>query len=215
MSCLEEAWEIGAMKSLQVLARWSFQKASVLRTAISILIVAVVACGRVSEPAQDLATSLAFPFAERIGWLHGSCLAIAKPDLVGGTPVALVITGEPQKLQQARIGERTDSPDKCQALIHGRAAVNAKAGTFFYALETGSIGPTDMGFAIVVPPVNPEVVNGLVRVDLDRNGHSEVFSSCATSEGINFAVWTEMAYQGEPLWSAYYYLDYETEPTCP
>lgn len=93
--------------------------------------------------------------------------------------------------------------------------MNAKRGVSFYKFETGNISPTDMGFGIVKPPVNPAIVNGLARVDLDQDGHSEVFSSCATTEGIKFAVWTEKAYQGEPRWSGYYYLDYETKPTCP
>jgi len=99
--------------------------------------------------------------------------------------------------------------------MQGRAAVNAKPGMFFYTLATGSIDSADMGFGIVAPPANPKVVNGLARVDLDQNGHSEVFASCATTEGIKFPVWTERAYQGEPRWSGYYYLDYESQPTCP
>ena len=93
--------------------------------------------------------------------------------------------------------------------------MNAKPGMSFYALETGSVGVSDMGFGIVTPPPNPGVVNGLARVDLDQDGRNEVFSSCATSEGIKFAVWTGKAYQGEPRWSGYYYLDYEMKPTCP
>jgi hypothetical protein len=192
-----------------------FQRGVGLRAAIAILIIAAVSCGRVNEPGQHAAVGAAFPFSERIGWLHGPCLAISNPNLAHGTAVALVIAGEPQKVQQARIQERTESPATCQALMEGRARVNAKPGMSFYALETGSVGSTDMGFGLVAPPANPAVVNGLARVDLDQDGHSEVFSSCATSEGIRFAVWTEKAYQGESRWSGYYYLDYEMKPTCP
>ena len=192
-----------------------FQRAGGLRAGIPILIIAALACGRVSELDQRGAGGTTFLFRERIGWLHGSCLACSNPDLARGTPLALVITAEPQWVQQARIQERTDSPVRCQALMEGRAAVNAKPGMSFYALESGSISSSDMGFGIVAPPANPEVVNGLVRVDLDQDGHGEVFSSCATTEGIKFAVWTEKAYQGEPRWSGYYYLDYESTPNCP
>jgi hypothetical protein len=185
------------------------------RAAIPILVAAAVACS-VSEPVQQPpAVAVPFPFGERIGWLHGSCLAISNPNLAAATPVALVLTGEPQKVQQARIKGRTDSPQACQPLMEGRAAGNAKPGMFFYGLETGSIGSTEMGFGIVEPPANPEVVNGLAQVDLDRDGHREVFTSCATTEGIKFAVWADKAYEGEPRWSGYYYLDYETTPTCP
>jgi hypothetical protein len=93
--------------------------------------------------------------------------------------------------------------------------MNAKPGISFYALETESVGSTDMGIGIVEPPASLAVVNGLARVDLNQDGQSEVFSSCATSEGIKFAVWTGKAYQGEPRWSGYYYLDYDLRPTCP
>src|SRR5580704_16110378 len=120
------------------------QRGAGIRAAIPILIVAAISCGRVSEQVQHAGVGVAFPFRERIGWLQGPCLAIANPNLVRGTPVALVITGEPQKIQQARIEEQTHSPATCQALMEGRAKMNAKPGISFYALDTGSIGSTDM-----------------------------------------------------------------------
>ncbi len=86
---------------------------------------------------------------------------------------------------------------------------------FFYKLQTGSVGFTEMGFGIVKPPSIPFVVNGLAQVDLDQDGHREVFSSCATTEGIKFTIWNDKAYQGKPRWSGYYYLNYEMKPTCP
>jgi hypothetical protein len=205
----------GSMRGRCGLPLRTFQSADWLFAAIPILIIAAVSCGHVSEQGQHAAVGVAFQFGERIGWLHGTCLAISNPNLAKGTPVVLVITGEPQKVQQARIQAQTNSPATCQALMEGRAKVNAKPGMSFYGLETESVGSTDMGFGIVAPPANPVVVNGQARVDLDQDGRSEVFSSCATSEGIKFAVWTEKAYQGDPRWSGYYYLDYESKPTCP
>jgi hypothetical protein len=127
----------------------------------------------------------------------------------------LVVTGKPQKVQQARSLEQTTDPTRCKALLQGRTEINAKPEISFYALETRSLDPTDMGIGIVEPPAMPVVVKGLVRADLNQDGQSEVFSSCATSEGIKFAVWTGKAYQGEPLWSGYYYLGYDLHPTCP
>ena len=186
------------------------------RCAVVVLVLGVVgACERGSEPKPHAAATLPVPIAERIGWLHGPCLAIANPKLAGGTPLTLVLAGEPQTVQPARIGERTVSPERCQALKEGRAAVNAKPGVVFYTLEAGSLDATAMGFGIVPPPAQPAVVSGLVQVDLEQDGHREVFSSCATTEGIKFALWADKAYQGEPRWSAYYYLDYESQPTCP
>lgn len=184
-----------------------------LLAALSMLIIAV-SCGGSKGKGQGAANS-SFSYAENIGWVHGACLAIANANLTRGTGVSLVITGEPQKVQQARIQEKTASPEACPALMEGRAKMNSKPGIFFYSLEAGSASPTDMGFGIVAPPTTPAVVNGLAQADLDRDGHSEVFSSCATSEGIKFAVWTDKPYQGEPRWSAYYRLDYDMTPNCP
>ena len=93
--------------------------------------------------------------------------------------------------------------------------MNANPGISFYALEPGSVGATDMGIGIVEPSTPPAIVNGQARIDLSRDGQSEVFSSCATSEGIKFAVWNAKAYEGEPRWSGYYYLGYDLQPTCP
>ena len=185
---------------------------SCLRAAIVFLIVVVASCSPASEPKTAVPP---FPFNERIGWFHGPCLAISGPELARGTPVTLVIAAEPQKVQQARIQEKTDSPASCPALMEGRAAQNRKPGVAFFVLEGASVGPSDMGFGIVMPPATPAVVNGQAEIDLDQDGHKEVFTSCASSEGIKFAVWTEKPYQGEPRWSAYYYLDYDLTPTCP
>ncbi len=186
-----------------------------LRAAIPVLILAAVSCGRVSESGQPAAAVAAFSFATGIGWFHGPCLAITNANLAHGAPVSLVIMAEPQAVQQARIQERTDSPAACQALMQGRGAVNAKPGMSFYTMEAASLTSTDMGFGIVAPPTEPIVVNGLAQADLDQDGQNEVFSSCATSEGIKFAVWTGQSYRREPRWSGYYYLDYDTTPTCP
>jgi hypothetical protein len=185
-----------------------------ISAAITIFIFAVVSWGCGSESSQHVADAK-LPLSKRIGWLHGPCLAISNPSLAHGTPVALIMTVQPQRVISARILEQTSSPSTCPALIEGRREMNSKDGTSFYKLETGGISPTDMGLGIVSPPANIVVADGLARAALDRNGHSEVFSSCATSEGIRFAVWDDTAYQGMPRWSGYYYLDYDTNPTCP
>jgi hypothetical protein len=194
-----------------------FRRTVAIGAAVLILVAGASACGGIGDrdQKQNANGGAAFSFDDRIGWLHGSCLAISKPDLARGTPVALVITAEPQRAQQALILEQSDSPATCQPLLEGRAAINANAGMAFYALDAPGIAATDMGFGIVTPTANPQIVNGLARIDLDQDGRAEVFSSCATSEGINFGVWTDKAYEGEARWSGYYYLDYETTPTCP
>jgi len=188
--------------------------ADVLGVKVPILAMVAISCACLRDPGRA-AVSEAFSYDQRIGWLHGRCLAISNPNLTPGTTVVVVITGEPQTVERAQIQGQTDSSEACKALMPERAKVNAKPGIFFYALESEKIANTDMGIGIVAPPANPTVVNGLARVDLDRDGGSVVFSSCATSEGMKFGVWTDNAYQGKPRWSGYYYLGYDLTPNCP
>jgi hypothetical protein len=51
-------------------------------------------------------------------------------------------------------------------------------------------------------------------IDLTGDGTAETFTQCSTSEGISFSVWSGKPYAGEPLWSGYYYLGYDTEVIC-
>ena len=187
--------------------------AKALVAAILILDLTAVSCGHGNGQRQQ--ADEPFSYDHRIGWLHGRCLAISDPKLTAGTPVAVIIAGEPQRIEQAKIQQPTDSSTVCSALLPPRAKRNAKPGTTFYALDASKIQPTDMGIGIVSPPAQPEVVNGVALIDLDRNGHPVVFASCSTSEGIKFTVWTDKAYQGEPRWSKYYYMGYDLTPNCP
>lgn len=200
--------------------RWAIRRPHlrlVLCAAGPLLLMAAISCRKQSQAKQPphSAAGEAFPFQERIGWFQGPCIAISNQHLAPGTSVTLVVMAEPQKVQQARSLEQTTDPKTCKALLQQRAAVNAKPGISFYALQPGSVESTDMGIGIVEAPASPTVMNGLAQVDLNHDGQNEVFSSCATSEGIKFAVWTGKAYQGEPRWSGYEYLGYDLQPTCP
>jgi hypothetical protein len=180
------------------------------------LLIGAAACGRTGDRVTNVARVDNFPLAERIGWFHGPCLASANPSLSPGTPVLLVLTTEPQTTAAGEIGPRTSSAETCKPLLEDRATENAKAGVVFYAVTAKGIEPTEMGIGIVdPPPATPRIVNGRVRIDLDGNGRPVAFSSCATTEGIRFAAWTEEAYRGEPRWTAYYYLGYSSQPNCP
>ena len=124
-------------------------------------------------------------------------------------------TGVPQKVAQAHVLEKTDSAASCPALSEGRKEINSRAGTTFYRLDTQGASSSDTGIGIVASQTTPAVVDGFAKADLDHDGHDEVFSTCASSEGIKFAVWTDKAYQGQPRWSGYYYVDYDLTPNCP
>lgn len=183
----------------------------------SFLLVAAVAsaCAGAKEGAQTKSSPRPFAFDQRIGWLDGPCLAIADSGLAIGTVLAVVLTDEPQSVRRAQLGAPTDAATTCRALLPGRAAMNAKPGMFFYDVTGDSIDTDVMGIGIVSPDTTPAIVGGAAQADLDEDGVREVFSSCATSEGIRFNVWSDQANKGSPRWSGYYYLDYDTTPNCP
>src|SRR5262245_61024331 len=183
--------------------------------AMLLLIVATTDCRQGSERTQHSTNGEVFPLDRWIGWFHGPCLAISDPNLARGTTVDLVVMGEPQSLLQGQVGEQVTSGAACAPLAEGRRSQNAKPGTSFYGLEGTKLASTDMGIGIVAAPHKLVVVNGLAQTDLNSDGRTEVFSSCATTEGINFAISTNKPYQGIPLWSKYYYLGYDMKPTCP
>jgi hypothetical protein len=180
------------------------------RAATLLLIVVGMGCRQGREATKPEV----FPLDRRTGWFHGACLAMSDPNLARGTAVNLVVMAEPQRVLQGRIGEKKSSAASCAPLTEGRRSQNAKPGTSFYGLEGTELAATDMGIGIVTPPQKLVVVNGLAQTDLNSDGLPEVFSSCTTTEGINFTVSTEKPYQGNPLWSGYYYLGYDMEPTC-
>lgn len=184
-----------------------------------IALLLVVACGNRDAPkvrATDTpVVAAAFSYADHLGWWHGRCLAISNDHITSGTPVTLIVTGTPQVVRSAKVGEHVNSGELCAALKGGRATANAKPDISFYALQADSIETTDMGIGITSTPIASTVVNGRVEASLLQDQHKNVFTTCATSEGMKFAVWVDKAYVGEPLWSGYYYLDYDTTPTCP
>ncbi|MBD2308189.1 hypothetical protein H6G17_22205 [Chroococcidiopsis sp. FACHB-1243] len=50
--------------------------------------------------------------------------------------------------------------------------------------------------------------------DLDGDGIEESFRSCASFEGLHLTVWSGQALTGTRKWHSYYYLGFDSEPTC-
>lgn len=189
------------------------------------LLVVTTACSRSGnqavqalQPAHAPAAAAdrsSFPMEEQIGWFHGRCLALTNAQFAQGAPMWLVLTNDPQTVIAAKLGSATSSADTCKPLLDDRVEENTKPGVVFYSVEAANLQPTDMGIGIVGSSARPEIVNGRARVDFEKGGHTVVFSSCTTTEGVRFAMWNDTPYQGEPRWSGYYYLGYESPPNCP
>ncbi|HKO21488.1 MAG TPA: hypothetical protein VJX91_02465 [Candidatus Eisenbacteria bacterium] len=89
-----------------------------------------------------------------------------------------------------------------------------KGGFYRAVLRDSSYWP-GLGFAFRAPAKSFRLVRAHFEVDLDHDGVNERFSECASYEGVHLSVWTGEPYQGLERWEMYYYVPYDTEPTCP
>jgi hypothetical protein len=142
-----------------------------------------------AQPAEKTTSknSSVFDFEKNIGWLHGTCLAIKNDSLQPGTKITLIKFTEPQSI--------------LKTVLQGQATAESETNIM-------AIGIVGQDIAISIEDKN-------AKTDLNADGVPEVFSSCQTSEGMKFFVWSAESYQGSPLWSDYYYLGYDMQPNCP
>ena len=151
--------------------------------------------------------------SKRIGWLHGDCLAIDNAGLPEGASLTMIKFGEKQSVAKAKVLRPAQSGDDCPALLEDRRETNAREGRAFYKISPPNGGELAIGILDLRNKIHRK--KGHVSVDVNNDGHRDVFTRCSTSEGVSFNVWTHHAYEGKPLWSGYYYLGYDTEANCP
>jgi hypothetical protein len=136
------------------------------------------------------------------------CLTIKNSTLTRGTLVYLIDLTMPQSVVHAAVQQA--DPASCM-----RTDVSDKASSR-YELR---ILPGESGFSApavgIVNAVRPLIISrGLVRGDLDGDGHQEYFRECTSSEGVHLSVWTGKPLVGRRRWHAYYYLGYDVDPDC-
>lgn len=153
---------------------------------------ALTACGSEAEP------STAWSFEQQIGLVTNGCLSIRNASLRPGSALRMVNPMAPQHATDGRI----EGPDQACA----------KAGTFGYRVTKRAGSVPTIGIVGYSGPFHQ--VGGVVSADLDRDGKSEHFRSCTSSEGVHFTVWTGKPLSGQLRWHEYHYLGYDVEPDC-
>lgn len=157
--------------------------------------------------------SMSFDYNRHIGWVHGRCLAIKRTDLSAGMVVQVVALESPQRTMKTSVTSVATHDSGCLALLPDRGKINQKKGRSFYILDL----PEGVNFlAVGVLDYEGEllpVADG-VRMDLDRDGKQEAAGFCQTSEGMKFFLLPVDQSGAPPIWSDYYYLGYDTKPTC-
>jgi len=154
-----------------------------------------------STPASSI------PLEMRLGWVAGSCLATANKTLTAGSTVTVVSMDAKSTIVDGRVIGGATPDATCPALNQDRRKQNESKWSI-YALKLAAT--VDLGIGVIG---DTNVMQG--GIDLTGDGTPEIFTHCATSEGVSFRVWRGTPYQGLPLWSGYYYLGYDVEANCP
>lgn len=158
----------------------------------------VSACSKTPDEQEVQSTLAASDYDSSVGWLHGNCLAIKNLNLTSGTAIIVVQPNQPQIISHATISGRANSSETCKALLDDRRKVNRENGYTFYTVDS-----------------KPEINLGIAVLGTNNTLDDYGFDYCSTQEGVVFTLNARPEHGGAELWRGYYYLGYESEPTCP
>jgi len=180
-----------------------------------LFVVSMLGCQHRPQAQSDHGTILKIVSDFNTGWLHGNCLAIKNDRLKGGETFTVIALNEPQTYYEGRVLEKTMSSLACPALLPDRKDTNLAEGYTCYAVALPKQSSLELGIAMVGIEPTLQVTRGIVHGDINGDYHDNYFTQCNTSEGIRFNIWSDEAFKGDPIWSGYYYLGYDTESNCP
>lgn len=129
-----------------------------------------------------------------VGWLHGNCLAIKNANVSPGSQFTLMHFDSENISEKAKIKQKATDSEECYPLSYDRASVNKSAGYYFYTVKSNK--PVSLAIGILKPE--------------ELSAYELKLSYCNTTEGIKFSI----SKSNSKIWEGYYYLGYESEPTC-
>jgi hypothetical protein len=145
------------------------------------------------------------------------CLRTKNKDLAEKSAVSIILSLEepPQRILNATIEKKLG---KSCARRASESGDQNPGDNIFYSLIINDDGGEKFGFdngiAVIRPEKQIQLLDGLAVLDLNDDGKLEYFRRCGGYEGTHFTVWTGKPIQGKRIWHSFYYVDYDTEPTC-
>jgi hypothetical protein len=137
-------------------------------------------------------------------------LAIPQSDLGQGTRVVMITVPDQSLVCCATINKVSPvGPETIQHVIFD----NAKSTTYDLKMDKEH-NDVRFGFGIIDSPGVFSPRAGVVVADLDPDGVRETFRDCTSHEGVHLTIWSGQPLTGSRRWHAYFYLGYETEPSC-
>lgn len=134
-------------------------------------------------------------------------LDIPNNNLQKGTRVVIITLPDRSLFCCAQVGEISSAETQTiqQAIFD-----NGKTSTYGLKLHTENNG-VRFGFGLVD---SGDARSSTVLADLDGDGVEESFRDCTSREGVHLTIWSGEPLKGSRLWHAYFYLTYDTEPSC-
>lgn len=134
-------------------------------------------------------------------------LPATAPPLKVGQQVAIIVPGA-RAVLQARVRRTTARPQRRPFLPFGAKTRRSTARLSVSKPLMPAVGLLSLARRAAT-------LRSTRQGDLDGDGKPEHFRSCTSSEGIHLTVWAPPhPLVGKRLWHAYYYLGYDTEPSC-
>lgn len=134
-----------------------------------------------------------------------ACLAIRNTGLRRNQRIPVILLHKPQSRVFATVKQKVNKSCSSDIDVFENAS--------FYLIKLPKADDVFVGVGIV----NSErisIVRGNASVDLNGDGKREYFRTCTSNEGVHLTVWTGKPLIGRRIWHSYYYLRYDTEPTC-
>lgn len=137
-------------------------------------------------------------------------LAISQSNLRQDTRVVMITVPNQSLVCCATINKISPvEPETIQHVIFD----NAKSTTYDLRIDHQH-NDVRFGFGIIASPSVFSTKGSEVVADLDRDGVHETFRHCTSHEGVHLTIWSGQPLTGSRRWHAYFYLGYETEPSC-
>ena len=144
------------------------------------------------------------------------CLRTLNAGLKSGDKVFLVSPYEVPHIVST-ITVQTKVPTSCvEDASDAGDEWNMVRRTSYYVVEpkTNTNGFLDVSGIAVIAPDEPTIEKGIAKVELTGTPPAEYFRECTSNEGMHFTVWSGRPLIGKRIWHRYYYLEYDTQPTC-
>ena len=132
------------------------------------------------------------------------CVSFGERPVAKGALVTLVFPEMPQRVVEARIGERVET---CAPFADADSL-----GPYYTLTGLEVIDSAWIAIAIAGPASVDR--RGRATAEIDSRKPRETFRLCPSTEGLHLTVWSGRPLRGKRLWHSYFYLGFDVESTC-